>query len=56
MFKAKHCLLPCKITTAILTDHEGKTLKKLHRYNTRHKSLPNIPKKCLYKLPKKQFM
>ena len=44
MFKAKHCLLPCKITTAILTDHEGKTLKKLHRYNTRHKSLPNIPK------------
>ena len=30
--------------TAILTDHDGKTLKKLHRYNTRHKSLPNIPK------------
>ena len=44
MFKAKHGLLPCKITTAILTDHDGKTLKKLHCYNTRQKSNPNMPK------------
>ena len=43
-YKLNNNLLPNKIKECSLHDHKGTLLKKKHRYNTRHKSLPNAPK------------
>ena len=43
-FKLINGSLPEKITSLIVSDHTGKNLSKLHRYNTRHKNLLNKPK------------
>ena len=45
MYNSKLNLLPVKVTTAIQTDHQGKSLKKKHTYNTRQKGNLNTPGK-----------
>ena len=42
-FKLTNGLLPTKLTSCVLSDSKGQTLKKCHRYTTRHKNLPNLP-------------
>ena len=43
-FKVQNKELPHKIEECAITDHKGNALSKGHRYNTRNKSLPNVPK------------
>ena len=37
-------LLPEPLTNALLSDQHNKNLGKTHGYNTRHKSIPNLPR------------
>ena len=43
-YKLNNNLLPPNLEKVLLTDHVGKTLKKQHKYNTRQKDNPNLPK------------
>ena len=43
-YKFNNNLLPPNLEKVLLTDHVGKTLKKQHKYNTRQKDNPNLPK------------
>ena len=36
--------LPAKIVDCTVNDQHGKSLKKIHTYNTRHKEIYNLPK------------
>ena len=40
-YKLKNKQLPVNIHTTLTTDHNTKTLTKLHKYNTRYKNIPN---------------
>ena len=42
-YKLIHGLLPKKIETACMFDHNKSNLNKSHRYQTRHKKIPNVP-------------
>ena len=42
-FKLTNGLLPSKLMNCVLSDSRGQTLKKCHRYTTRHKNLLNLP-------------
>ena len=42
-YKLIHGLLPKKIETACMFDHNKTNLNKTHGYNTRHKKIPNVP-------------
>ena len=42
-YKLIHGLLPKKIKTACMFDHNKTNLNKIHGYNTRHKKIPNVP-------------
>ena len=42
-YKPNNNLLPKNLAKVLLTDQQGKTLKKVHKYNTRHKDHPNLP-------------
>ena len=43
-YKVMNNLLPYKIKSCTYTDAKGCSLKKTHRYNTRQKDTPNLPK------------
>ena len=42
-YKLIHGLLPKKIETACMFDHNKTNLNKTHGYHTRHKKIPNVP-------------
>ena len=42
-YKLIHGLLPKKIETACMFDHNKTNLNKTHGYHTRHKRIPNVP-------------
>ena len=42
-YKLTHELLPIKLAQCMISDTGGKSLRKLHRYMTRNKTLPNLP-------------
>ena len=42
-YNLTHNMLPKPLSQAILTDHRDTCMLKLHHYNTRHKSVPNLP-------------
>ena len=43
-YKLSNHLLPATIEECVLHDHQGKSLRKNHKYDTRNKLLPNYPK------------
>ena len=43
-YRLTHDLLPKPLTNALLSDHYNNNLGKTHRYNTRHKTIPNLPR------------
>ena len=43
-YKIKNSLLPKQIMNCVNTDQFGRSLKKVHRYNTRNRELPYKPK------------
>ena len=43
-YKIYHKLLPSRMLEIINCDTQNKTLSKKHRYNTRNKNVPNLPK------------
>ena len=43
-YKAKNKLLPKKTQELCYLDSNNESLKKQHRYSTRNKELPNLPK------------
>ena len=43
-YKLTHQMLPTPASDALLMDHHDVCMVKLHQYNTRHKSVPNLPK------------
>ena len=42
-YKACNNLLPIRLLTCLFTDSKDRTLRKTHKYNTRHKEIPNVP-------------
>ena len=42
-FKVCKEMLPSKLQNCLITDSKNKSLIKKHAYNTRHKSIPNVP-------------
>ena len=42
-FKLCNNMLPTTLSKALLTDHTSASIEKKHRYNTRHKKIPNLP-------------
>ena len=42
-YKLIHGLLPKKTETACMFDHNKSNLNKSHKYQTRHKKIPNVP-------------
>ena len=42
-YKLIHGLLPKRIESACMLDHNKSSLNKNHRYSTRHKKIPNVP-------------
>ena len=42
-YKLIHGLLPKKIESACMFDQNKSNLNKMHRYQTRHKKIPNVP-------------
>ena len=42
-YRLTNNLLPKPLTNVLLSDHQNKNLGKTHGYNTRHKSIPNLP-------------
>ena len=42
-YKMCHNLLPRPLHNCLLTEHCDRTTEKMHSYNTRHKSTPNLP-------------
>ena len=42
-YKLVNKLLPEEIVVCAMTDHKGRSLQKQHKYNTRHKIVPNLP-------------
>ena len=42
-YKLCHNLLPGKMSNDMMTDHQNKSTMKVHNYNTRNKSTPNLP-------------
>ena len=43
-YKISKCLLPKRILEIINCDQNNQSLQKLHNYNTRKKSVPNVPR------------
>ena len=43
-FRLCNDLLPLKWSEALLTDHRSVSITKLHKYGTRLKGIPNLPK------------
>ena len=43
-YRLMNNLLPKLLSKALLQDQHNQSLQKTHRYNTRHKSVPNLPK------------
>ena len=43
-YKLCHNLLPPKLSENMTFDHKNKSIKKVHGYNTRNKTTPNLPK------------
>ena len=44
MHKLEHHNLPGKLPLLFLSDNKGKSLQKTHKYNTRTKNIPKLPK------------
>ena len=44
MHKLEHHNLPGKLPLLFMTDNKGKSLQKSHKYNTRTKNIPKLPK------------
>ena len=44
MHKLEHNRLPGKLPLLFKTDNKGKSLQKTHKYNTRTKNIPKLPK------------
>ena len=42
-FKLCNDMLPTTLSNALLTNHTSASIEKNHRYNTRHKKIPNLP-------------
>ena len=42
-YKLCHTLLPKKLAKCMLTDHRDASVQKTHKYQTRHKEIPNLP-------------
>ena len=42
-YKLTHNQLPSKLAKNMIIDHRSKSTQKLHRYETRNKSIPNLP-------------
>ena len=42
-YKACNNLLPARLVNCLFMDSRERSLKKSHRYNTRHKEIPNVP-------------
>ena len=55
MHKLEHNKLPDKLPLFFKTDIKGKSLQKTHKYNTRKKNIPNLPK-TQTKLYKNSFL
>ena len=43
-YRLTHKLLPKPLANALLSDHYNNNLGKTHKYNTRHKTTPNLPR------------
>ena len=43
-YRLTNNLLPKPLTNELLSDQHNKNLGKMHGYNTRHKSIPNLPR------------
>ena len=43
-FKLVNNILPVNIVRCAMSDHDGKSLAKTHRYCTRNRNLPNVLK------------
>ena len=43
-YRLTNNLLPKPLTNELLSDQHNKSLGKMHGYNTRHKSIPNLPR------------
>ena len=44
MHKLEHYNLPGKLPLLFMTNNKGNSLQKLHKYNTRTKNIPKLPK------------
>ena len=55
MHKLEHNRLPGKLSLLFKTDNKGKSLQKTHKYNTRTKNIPKLPK-TQTKLYKNSFL
>ena len=44
MHKLEHNRLPGKLPLLFKTDNQGNSLQKTHKYNTRTKNIPKLPK------------
>ena len=55
MHKLEHNRLPGKLPLLFKTDNKGKSLQKTHKYNTRTKNIPKLPK-TQTKLHKNSFL
>ena len=42
-YKACNNMLPVRLVNCLFMDSRDRSLKKSHRYNTRHKEIPNVP-------------
>ena len=42
-YKLTHNLLPSRLSRNMTIDHKNQSIQKIHRYETRTKSIPNLP-------------
>ena len=42
-YKLTHNLLPIRLSKNMIIDHKSQSIQKMHRYQTRNKSIPNLP-------------